>query len=223
MRQTPGLDLGGPPVYERTASETQPARSGFTRNARPSVYRHQSPAMRPEILNRYFASASALKGIGAKVEKLLAGLVRPQSADPGAHHLPARLVDLLFHLPSGIIDRRNRPSISSLPQQGIVTIEATIGHHRPPPRHNRRVPYRVDVFDETGSLPLVFFHSHGPYLEKLLPEGETRYISGKIEWYGGTPQIVHPDHVLTAEQLILPACETICLPTTWKTEASCIS
>ncbi len=156
--------------------------------------------MRPEILNRYFASASALKGIGAKVEKLLAGLVRPQSADPGAHHLPARLVDMLFHLPSGVIDRRNRPSITNLPQQGIVTIEATIGRHRSPPRHNKRVPYRVDVYDDTGSLPLVFFRSHGPYLEKLLPEGETRYISGKIEWYGGTPQIVHPDHVLTAEQ-----------------------
>ena len=156
--------------------------------------------MRPEILNRYFSSASALKGIGAKVEKLLAGLLRPQSADPGAHQLPARLVDLLFHLPSGVIDRRNRPTIANLPQQGIVTIEANIGRHRPAPRHNRRVPYRVDVFDETGSLPLVFFHSHGPYLEKLLPEGETRFISGKIEWYGGTPQIVHPDHVLTAEQ-----------------------
>ncbi len=156
--------------------------------------------MRPEILNRYFSSASALKGIGAKVEKMLAVLLRPQSANPVAHQLPARLVDLLFHLPSGVIDRRNRPTISSLPQQGIVTIEASIGRHRPPPRHNRRVPYRVDVFDETGSLPLVFFHSHGPYLEKLLPEGEARFISGKIEWYGGTPQIVHPDHVLTAEQ-----------------------
>jgi ATP-dependent DNA helicase RecG len=114
--------------------------------------------------------------------------------------LPARLVDLLFHLPSGVIDRRNRPRIADLPQSGIVTIEATIGRHKPAPRHNRRVPYRVEVFDDSGTLPLVFFHSHGPYLEKMLPEGETRYISGKIEWYGGTPQIVHPDHVLTAEQ-----------------------
>ncbi len=156
--------------------------------------------MRPEILNTYFSAASRLKGIGAKVEKLLSPLVRTQSADPNASQMPARLVDLLFHLPSGVIDRRNRPTISALPQEGIVTIEATIGQHRPPPRHNRRVPYRVDVFDDTGNLPLVFFHSHGPYLEKLLPEGETRYISGKIEWYGGAPQIVHPDHVLTSQQ-----------------------
>jgi ATP-dependent DNA helicase RecG len=156
--------------------------------------------MRPEILNLYFASASRLKGIGAKVEKLLSPLVRAQSPDPAATALPARLVDLLFHLPSGVIDRRNRPRIADLPQSGIVTIEATIGRHKPAPRHNRRVPYRVEVFDDSGTLPLVFFHSHGPYLEKLLPEGETRYISGKIEWYGGTPQIVHPDHVMTAEQ-----------------------
>ncbi|WP_108882667.1 ATP-dependent DNA helicase RecG [Anderseniella sp. Alg231-50] len=156
--------------------------------------------MRPEILNRYFASASALKGIGAKVEKTLAGLVRPQSGEPGSADLSARLVDLLFHLPVGVIDRRNRPTINNLPPSGIVTIEAEVGRHKAPPRHNKRVPYRVEVFDETGSLPLVFFHSHGPYLERTLPEGETRFISGKIEWYDGTPQIVHPDHVLTAEQ-----------------------
>jgi len=160
---------------------------------------NQAP-MRPEILNRYFASASALKGIGAKVEKTLAGLVRPQSGDRAVADLSARLVDLLFHIPVGVIDRRNRPTIDNLPQSGIVTIEAQIGRHNAPPRHNKRVPYRVEVFDDTGALPLVFFHSHGPYLERTLPEGETRFISGKIEWYGGSPQIVHPDHVLTAEQ-----------------------
>jgi len=156
--------------------------------------------MRPEILNRYFASASALKGIGAKVEKTLAGLVRPQAGEASHSAMPARLVDLLFHLPVGVIDRRHRPKINNLPQSGIVTIEARIGQHKAPPRHKRRIPYRVEVFDETGSMPLVYFHSHGPYLEKTLPEGETRFISGKIEWYGGTPQIVHPDHVMTAEQ-----------------------
>ncbi len=156
--------------------------------------------MRPEILNRYFASASALKGIGAKVEKTLAGLVRPQSGDRSVADMPARLVDLLFHLPVGVIDRRNRPTIDNLPQSGIITIEAQVGRHKAPPRHNKRIPYRVDVFDDTGTLPLVFFHSHGPYLERTLPEGETRFISGKIEWYGGSPQIVHPDHILSAEQ-----------------------
>ncbi len=36
-----------------------------------------------------------------------------------------------------------------------------------------------------------------PISNEPLPEGETRFISGKIEWYGGTPQIVHPDHILT--------------------------
>ena len=156
--------------------------------------------MRPEILNRYFASASSLKGIGAKVEKTLAGLVRPQNGERAGGDLPARLVDLLFHLPVGVIDRRNRPNIRDLPQRGIVTIEAQAGRHKSPPRHNKRIPYRVDVFDDTGTLSLVFFHAHGPYLDRTLPEGETRFISGKIEWYGGAPQIVHPDHILTAQQ-----------------------
>jgi ATP-dependent DNA helicase RecG len=98
--------------------------------------------MRPEILNLYFASASRLKGIGAKVEKLLSPLVRAQSPDPAATALPARLVDLLFHLPSGVIDRRNRPRIADLPQSGIVTIEATIGRHKtgPAPQQAGAVP-----------------------------------------------------------------------------------
>jgi ATP-dependent DNA helicase RecG len=75
--------------------------------------------MRPEILNLYFASASRLKGIGAKVEKLLSPLVRAQSPDPAATALPARLVDLLFHLPSGVIDRRNAPALPICPSRAL--------------------------------------------------------------------------------------------------------
>ncbi len=50
--------------------------------------------------------------------------------------------------------------------------------------------------DETGSLTLVFFHGAAEHLQRTLPVGERRFVSGSVEWYEGLPQIVHPDHVV---------------------------
>ena len=150
--------------------------------------------MRPSVLNPLFASASGIKGIGQKLDKVLAKFLRGDAtASP-------RIVDLLFHLPTGIVDRRFRPRIADLPQKGIVTIEVKVGRHKPPPSFNKKLPYRVEVSDQTGTLTLVFFHAFADHLKRSLPEGETRFISGEISWYGEEPQIAHPDHILTAEE-----------------------
>src|SRR6266540_7367653 len=117
----------------------------------PNPENQDSVPMRPPILNPLFALASGLKGIGPKLEKLLARLLRPDADDKTA---TARVVDLLFHLPTRLVDRRCRPKIAQLPLSGIVTVEITVGRHRPPPRLNTRVPYRVECFDETGTLSL---------------------------------------------------------------------
>jgi ATP-dependent DNA helicase RecG len=153
--------------------------------------------MRPSILNPLFANVAVIKGIGPRISKILAQFLSMSPDEKGRH---ARIIDLMFHLPVGIIDRRHRYAIRDLPREGIVTIRAIVGRHRPPPR-NRRVPYRIECFDETGSLTLVYFHSFADHLERLLPEGESRDISGRIEWYQGEPQMVHPDHVLSPEEL----------------------
>ena len=154
--------------------------------------------MRPALLNPLFASALGLKGIGPRLDRLLASLLRPSFDDSSA--AGARIVDLLLHMPSGLVDRRNLARIAQLPQSGIVTLKLTIARHRPPPPHNRRVPYRVECFDETGSLRLVFFHARPDYLQRKLPPGESRYISGRIEYYSGMPQMTHPDHMVTADE-----------------------
>jgi ATP-dependent DNA helicase RecG len=150
--------------------------------------------MRPSVLNPLFASASGIKGIGQKLDKILGKFLR------GDATATSRIIDLLFHLPSGVVDRRYRPSIADLPQKGIVTIEVKVGRHKPPPPFNKRLPYRVEVSDQTGTLTLVFFHAFVDHLKRSLPEGETRFISGEISWYGEEPQIAHPDHILTAEE-----------------------
>ena len=153
--------------------------------------------MRPPLLNPLFAGAAGLKGIGQKLDKLMAPFLRPSHGTPGD---TTRIIDLLFHLPSGLVDRRFRPRIADLPREGVVTIEAQVAKHRPPPPMNKRLPYRVDVYDGTGMLTLVFFHAYADSLKRMLPEGETRFISGKIDWFNAEPQMAHPDHILTADE-----------------------
>jgi ATP-dependent DNA helicase RecG len=151
--------------------------------------------MRPSLLNPFFTSVTSLKGVGDKVEKLMAKLV----ASPRGPTAETRLVDLALHLPSGLIDRRYQCKINQLPEQGIVTLEVTVGRHTPPPRGNARIPYRVEVFDDTGSMTLVFFKAFADSLNRMLPVGEVRVISGAIEWFKADAQMPHPDHVVTRE------------------------
>ena len=147
--------------------------------------------MRPDLLNPLFSSVSSLEGVGPKLEKAMTKLFRgSEKADP------AQLRDLLFHIPFSVIDRLRQPGIAASPEGVIVTLKVWVDRHQPSPRGNRRVPYRVFVHDETGELALVFFSVHTDYLNKTLPVGETRYVSGKVEWFNGRPNMVHPDHIV---------------------------
>jgi ATP-dependent DNA helicase RecG len=147
--------------------------------------------MRPFILNPLFATAANLTGIGPKNAKLLDRLLADDSH-------PARVIDLLFHLPHAAIDRRNRPKIIDAPLDTIVTLEARVVEHQAPgPRS--KAPYKVLVEDDTGDVLLVFFLANHGWIEKSLPLGATRWISGKLELWDGHRQMVHPDRVLDAE------------------------
>ncbi|WP_061028267.1 ATP-dependent DNA helicase RecG [Bradyrhizobium sp. CCH5-F6] len=149
--------------------------------------------MRPSLLNPLFAAVTSLPGVGPKQDKLLQYLL-------GRNETP-RLVDLLLHLPSQVIDRRARPKIRDAVQGTMVTLEVTVDRHRPPPPRNARAPYLVYASDDTGDVVLTFFRAKPGYVEKLLPVGEKRYVSGTLQMYDGIPQIVHPDRVLDEEAI----------------------
>ncbi len=159
--------------------------------------------MRPTLLNPLFASLTSLKGVGDKVARLFAkALGRP------AHDV--RVLDLLLRLPVGFVDRRYRCKINQLPQQGVVTVEVTVGRHRPPPMGRSGIPYRVEVHDDTGQMTLVFFKVFGDQIKGQLPEGERRVISGTVDWYGAEAQMAHPDHILAPDTFnALPAIEPV--------------
>jgi ATP-dependent DNA helicase RecG len=148
--------------------------------------------MRPTVLNPLFASLSALPGIGPKLEKLFARLVARDGEKP-------RIVDLLFHLPSGLVDRRNRPKLSEVEPGAVVTVAVTIDRHRPPPPHRPRAPYNIEASDETNTLTITYFNARKDYLQTLFPVGELRYVSGVATLYDDHLQMVHPERVVDEE------------------------
>jgi ATP-dependent DNA helicase RecG len=148
--------------------------------------------MRPPLLNPLFAPLSALPGIGPKLEKLFGRLF-------GREDEPPRVVDLLFHLPTGFVDRRNQPKLSEVTPDRVVTVAVTVEKHRPPPPNRPRAPYNIDASDETNTLTITYFNARKDYLQKLLPVGEVRYVSGTATFYDGHLQMVHPDRVVDAK------------------------
>jgi ATP-dependent DNA helicase RecG len=144
--------------------------------------------MRPPLLNPLFASVTSLPGVGPKQDRLLRYLL-------GRDETP-RLIDLLLHLPSHVIDRRSRPKVRDAVPGTVVTLELTVERHRAPPPKNKRVPYLVYAGDETGQVVLTYFRSPPGLVEKLLPVGAKRFVSGTLQMYDGMPQIVHPDRVV---------------------------
>ena len=141
---------------------------------------------RPEILFPLFAGLDTLEGIGPKTVKALGplGIERPK--------------DFLFLLPHSGVDRSRKSSIRDVVAPATVTVEVEVGRHFPPAQKGR--PYRVSVRDAAVEFQLVFFHARGDYLRDLLPTGQRRIVSGKIELFDGVGQMVHPDHVLRPEE-----------------------
>jgi ATP-dependent DNA helicase RecG len=141
---------------------------------------------RPEILFPLFGSLESLRGVGPKAAKAFAqlGLERPR--------------DLLFTLPTGFIDRRLRPSVRGADFPETVTVMVEVGRHVPPRRAG--LPWRVHVRDGVEEFQLVFFHAREDRLRALLPSGQRRLVSGRIELFDGLAQMVHPDHILRPEQ-----------------------
>jgi ATP-dependent DNA helicase RecG len=141
--------------------------------------------LRPAILDRLFAPVTALPGIGPQLGRLI---------ERAAGKL---VVDLLWHLPSGVVDRRATPAVTELQDGAIVTLKLKVERHEP---GIGRRPYRVICYDGTGFITLVYFNVKSDYLQRLLPVGAERVVSGKVEFYVGIPQIAHPDHVVTLDQ-----------------------
>ena len=156
----------------------------------------QKMTSRSSDLNAYFANVTTLNGVGEKVGDALTRAMGP------------RIKDLVLTPPSGLIDRTNRPTIAGAREGEIATFEVTVGRHIAPNARNR--PYRVRVFDDTGDMTLTWFKAYPQSMEKIMPEGSRRLISGKCEVFNAELQMTHPDYVLSLEKADeLPELETL--------------
>lgn len=139
-------------------------------------------AGRPEILFPLFGSLTSLPGVGEKTAHAFEGLdiEKPR--------------DVLFTLPQSGIDRTPVPTVQGQPLPKTLTVEVEVGMHVPPKSKGR--PYHVHVRDAAAEFRLVFFHARGDYLQKQLPTGQKRIVSGKVEMFDHIAQMVHPDHMV---------------------------
>jgi ATP-dependent DNA helicase RecG len=142
--------------------------------------------MRDPILFPFYNDLSSLPGVGPKLRPALARLVGGET-----------WLDLIFHLPTSWIDRRNRATIDEVQVGEIATITGTvdkIDHAR------MKFPARIRLRDDTGFITLAYFHANRQWLEKTFEIGKTVIASGKIGDFQGGRQIVHPEHVLSPDK-----------------------
>ena len=135
--------------------------------------------MRPEILNPLFTEVEALKGVGPQVAKLLKKLKLE------------RVVDLVYHVPTGAIERVRAPGASPVLLGRNVILDVKPFETRE--NRSGRGPTRVYALDGEGNtITLVYFNNPG-WAKRSLPVGEMRTVSGKLEAYGDEWQIIHPE------------------------------
>ncbi len=141
--------------------------------------------MRPSFLYPLFASPSSIRGVGDKYLGLL-------------HNLGIdRITDLLWHLPYTCNDRRRSSSVANLKNGEINTVKIRVVEHLAP--KSRKQPYQVLCEDDSGQITLVFFKAYPDSIQKNLPLGAERVISGKVELFNGRWQMSHPDYIAAPE------------------------
>lgn len=144
--------------------------------------------MRPQILHPLFANMSSIRGVGERVYKLLCNLIGGD-----------KIVNMLWHLPSNIVDRSYAPRLAEAVAGRICTVAVKVIEHIP--AKSSKQPYRVVVEDDSEQLILTFFKAYPESIKKYLPVGATRVVSGKLESFNGQLQMAHPDYIVKPEDV----------------------
>jgi ATP-dependent DNA helicase RecG len=154
--------------------------------------------MRPKQLYPLFSDLSTLNGVGdakrASLERLCG----------------TTIIDLLFHLPVSLIERREITDLHDAVDGEVITIKVQVEEHCPPSSRFARSPYKVMCRAGDAYLEVIFFNVKGDWLDKKLPDGREIYLSGKIESRQGSFQMAHPDYMVSpAQRETIPTVEPV--------------
>ncbi|MBR2062668.1 MAG: DNA helicase RecG, partial [Anaerotignum sp.] len=122
---------------------------------------------------------SMLKGIGEQRERKLQKL--------GI----STIEDLLTHYPREYKDRSEIVKIADLPMDEPSTFLAQVKEEGQNSRHGRLVYTRMKVYDETGSVGVLWYNQ--PYMKNSLKIGEWYLFSGKLQKKYGRKEILSPE------------------------------
>ena len=122
---------------------------------------------------------SMLKGIGEQRERKLQKL--------GI----STIEDLLTHYPREYKDRSEIVKIADLPMDEPSTFLAQVKEEGQNSRHGRLVYTRMKVYDETGSVGVLWYNQ--PYMKSSLKIGEWYLFSGKLQKKYGRTEIISPE------------------------------
>lgn len=143
---------------------------------------------RSAVLFPLFSSSSTLSGVGPALFKVLSAWVG------------TRVLDLLFHAPVSIIDRRAIPPLTQAQAGQIITAVVTAQYYDTPPKYSKR-PIKIFCQNDTGELEIVYFNASASYVTKYFPIGVPVVVSGRVDRFTSTLQMAHPDYVGSISQL----------------------
>ncbi len=137
-----------------------------------------------EFLKYFFTPLNKCYGVGDKFYQSLTRLLKTP-----------RIRDLLFHFPTGFIDRTKSPKLSQISEPCIITVKVRVIFHKSPSGYSRKSPYKIICTDESANITLSFFKMYD-YMKKILAVGNTVCISGKVDVYNGELCMIHPDYIV---------------------------
>lgn len=134
--------------------------------------------MRPSLLYNLFADLNNIKGVGPKRYQAYQRL--------GC----TKVLDLLFHYPNNVLDRRASPDISTAYDGQIVTLLVKIDRYLIP--NSKRAPHKIICSNDSGVISLVYFNGI-EIIKSKYQTGQKVVISGKVEKGVDHLQMTHPD------------------------------
>ena len=140
----------------------------------------------PNIQDFLTQNVTELSGVGTKIKKLL----KKKKIE--------KISDLLWNFPQDYTDRSNLKTLDKLEIGKIITIKVKVVKYNFP--RIRNLPNRVMCEDEKGKIDIVFFNSREGYIRKILPINSFVIISGKINYFKKSYQIVNPAYVVPIEK-----------------------